>query len=73
MTRASSSLFHMDGARAYTVEIASQKARTSANVGVPTSAIEAMYREQPGQSRELNIGAKPEVDEMIAGISVPTA
>jgi uncharacterized protein GlcG (DUF336 family) len=47
---------HMDGARAYTVELASQKARTSANVGVPTGVIEAMYRERPGQSRESNVG-----------------
>jgi glc operon protein GlcG len=46
----------MDGARAYTVEIASQKARTSASVGVPTSVIEAMYRERPAQSRESNVG-----------------
>jgi glc operon protein GlcG len=46
----------MDGARAYTVEIASQKARMSASVGVPTSVMEAMYRERPGQSRESNVG-----------------
>ncbi len=44
----------MDGARAYTVELASQKARTSASVGVPTSTIEAMYRE-PTPSRESNV------------------
>lgn len=31
----------MDGARAYTIELASQKARTSASVGVPTGVIEA--------------------------------
>jgi glc operon protein GlcG len=48
--------FRMDGARAYTVELASQKARTSASVGVPTSMIEAMQRERPGQSRESNVG-----------------
>jgi glc operon protein GlcG len=46
----------MDGARAYTVKIASQKARTSASVGVPTSVIEAMYRESAAQSRESNVG-----------------
>jgi uncharacterized protein GlcG (DUF336 family) len=46
----------MDGARAYTVELASQKARTSASVGVPTSVIETMVRERPGQSRESNVG-----------------
>jgi glc operon protein GlcG len=44
--------FRMDGARAYTVELASQKARTSASVGVPTGVIEAMSR--AGHSRELN-------------------
>jgi glc operon protein GlcG len=46
----------MDGARPFTVEIASQKARTSANVGVPTSVIEMMVRENPAQSRESNVG-----------------
>ena len=46
----------MDGARAYTVELASQKARTSASVGVPTGIIEAMARERPGQAREANVG-----------------
>ncbi len=46
----------MDGARAYTVELASQKARTSASVGVPTGVIEAMARERPGQAREANVG-----------------
>ena len=46
----------MDGARAYTVELASQKARTSASVGVPTGVIEAMSRERPGQSGGSNAG-----------------
>jgi len=46
----------MDGARTYTVELASQKARASASVGVPTGVIEAMARERPGQSRETNVG-----------------
>ncbi len=48
--------FRMDGARAYTVELASQKACSSASVGVPTSAIEAMVRERPSPSRESTIG-----------------
>jgi uncharacterized protein GlcG (DUF336 family) len=46
----------MDGARGYTVELASRKARTSASVGVPTAIIEAMSRERPGHSRESNAG-----------------
>jgi glc operon protein GlcG len=46
----------MDGARAYTVELASRKARSSASVGVPTSVIEAMARERPSSSREPNAG-----------------
>ena len=46
----------MDGARSYTVELACQKARTSASVGVPTGVVEAMVRERPGQSRETNVG-----------------
>ena len=49
-------LSRMDGARAYTVELASKKARTSASVGVPTGVIEAMSRERPGQARESNVG-----------------
>jgi glc operon protein GlcG len=36
--------------------MASQKARTSASVGVPTSVIEAMFRDRPGPSREANVG-----------------
>jgi len=46
----------MDGARAYTVELASQKARTSASVSVPTSVIEAMSRAGAEHSRESNVG-----------------
>jgi glc operon protein GlcG len=46
----------MDGARAYTVELASQKARTAASVGVATGIIEAMARERPGPSRDSNPG-----------------
>jgi glc operon protein GlcG len=46
----------MDGARAYTVELASQKARTSASVGVATGVIEAMSRAGAGRSREPNVG-----------------
>jgi len=43
-------------ARAYTVELASQKARTSASGGVATSVIEAMSRAGAGQPRESNVG-----------------
>jgi uncharacterized protein GlcG (DUF336 family) len=46
----------MDGARAYTVELASRKARSSASVGVPTSVIEAMALERPSSSRKPNAG-----------------
>jgi uncharacterized protein GlcG (DUF336 family) len=46
----------MDGARAYTVELASQKARTSASVGVPTSVIEAMHPERPAQALGAKVG-----------------
>jgi hypothetical protein len=42
----------MGGACAYTVELAAQKGRISANVGVPTGVIEAMRRERPGQASE---------------------
>jgi glc operon protein GlcG len=46
----------MDGARAYTVELAAQKARTSASVAVPTGVIEAMQREHAAPSREPGAG-----------------
>ena len=46
----------MDGARACTVELACQKARTSASVDVPTGVVEAMARERQGQFRESNAG-----------------
>jgi glc operon protein GlcG len=49
-------LSRMDGARAFTVELAAQKARTSASVGVATGVIEMMYRERPAQSRESHAG-----------------
>src|SRR5260370_42691880 len=44
----------MDGARAYTVELASHTARTSASAGVPPSTTEPMYR-VPTSSRESNV------------------
>lgn len=34
----------MDGARQYTIDLASQKARTAASIGVPTRALEALNR-----------------------------
>ena len=46
----------MDGARAYTADLASRKARVSAMVGAPTSLIEAMAKDRP-QSPEMVAGA----------------
>jgi glc operon protein GlcG len=74
----------MDGARAYTVELASRKARSSASVGVPTSVIKAIDAGRGGfpvlhQERCAGAvgisGAKPEIDEIIAqaGIAVLAA
>ena len=37
----------MDGARAYTADLASRKARVSAMVGAPTSVIAAVAKDQP--------------------------
>src|SRR5690348_8868949 len=37
----------MDGARAYTADLASRKARAAALVGVPTSMIEAASKDRP--------------------------
>jgi glc operon protein GlcG len=39
----------MDGARAYTADLAIRKAQSSAAVGVPTSMLEALARERPMQ------------------------
>ena len=47
----------MDGARGYTVELASRKARTAAAVGVATSVITAMSRQSPGSASEAAVGA----------------
>jgi glc operon protein GlcG len=74
----------MDGARAYTVELASRKARSSASVGVPTSVIKAIDAGRGGFpvlheghcAGAVGIsGAKPEIDEIIAqaGIAVLAA
>ncbi len=60
----------MNGARAYTVELASRKARTAASVGVPTGVIEAMSRERPGQAGEANVGPGGEYQSSIKS-SVP--
>lgn len=42
----------MDGARAYTVDLATQKARTAAAIGVSTGVLESIYKDRPTQSRE---------------------
>lgn len=48
-------LRRMDGARTFSVDLATRKARASALVGAPTSVIEAMQRERPG-SPEMTVG-----------------
>jgi uncharacterized protein GlcG (DUF336 family) len=79
----------MDGARGYTTELASRKARTAAAVGVATSIITEMSRQSPGPTSDaagagglpilhenhcigaIGIsGAKPEIDDAIAGAGV---
>jgi uncharacterized protein GlcG (DUF336 family) len=40
-------LSRMDGARAYTVDLASRKARTAAAVGVGTAVLAALYKDKP--------------------------
>src|SRR3569623_2400072 len=47
----------MDGARAYTVELASRKARTAAAVGIATSIITEMSRQSPGPASDAAVGA----------------
>ncbi len=43
----------LDGARAYSVDLAIRKARTAAAVGVPTWVLEAMVRERPMQGQDV--------------------
>jgi uncharacterized protein GlcG (DUF336 family) len=47
----------MDGARAYTVDLATQKARTSALVGVPTAMVQA------AGGRDVTAGGLPVVSQ----------
>ena len=47
----------MDGARAYTIELASRKARTAASVGVATSIITEISRQSPGPAGDAAVGA----------------
>jgi glc operon protein GlcG len=46
-------LVRMDGARGYTVELASRKARTAAGIGVSTEVIENLHGDKPMQSRDF--------------------
>ncbi len=43
----------MDGARAYSVDLAIRKARTAAAVGVPTRVLEEMFRDRPMQGQDV--------------------
>jgi glc operon protein GlcG len=43
----------MDGARSYTVELATRKARTAAGIGVSTEVVENLYGDKPMQSRDF--------------------
>src|SRR3569623_3780683 len=47
----------MDGARAYTVDLASRKARTAAAVGVATGIITQVSLQSHGPAREAAVGA----------------
>jgi len=47
----------MDGARQYTVDLAIQKARAAANVGVLTSALEQLSRMRAGSGLANSVGA----------------
>jgi glc operon protein GlcG len=46
-------LVRMDGARGYTVELATRKARTAASIGVSTEVIEHLHGDKPMQSRDF--------------------
>lgn len=47
----------MDGARAFTIDLAWRKARTAAAVGVATGIITAMSQKSPGPASEAAVGA----------------
>jgi glc operon protein GlcG len=47
----------MDGARAFTVDLATRKARTAAAVGIATAIITEMSRQSPGPASEAAVGA----------------
>jgi len=48
-------LVRMDGARAYTVDLATRKARTSAAIGVSTAMLESMYAGKPAPAEMMTL------------------
>ena len=48
-------LIRMDGARAYTVDLATRKARTSAAIGISTAMLETMYAGKPSPAEVMTI------------------
>jgi uncharacterized protein GlcG (DUF336 family) len=60
----------MDGARAYSTDLAIRKARTAAAVGVPTRILEERFRDRPIQGQAMLAlagGAPATVDRACAG------
>ena len=60
----------LDGARAYSVDLAIRKARTAAALGLPTKVVEEITRERPMQGVEMlavSGGAPIMVDGVCAG------
>jgi glc operon protein GlcG len=60
----------LDGARAYSVDLAIRKARTAAALGVPTKVLEELTRERPMQGVDMlavSGGAPIMVDGLCAG------
>jgi uncharacterized protein GlcG (DUF336 family) len=62
-------LSRMDGARAYTVDLASRKARTAAAVGVGTAVLAALYKDKPPPAEMMTMpGGIPVLsDKLTAG------
>jgi glc operon protein GlcG len=46
-------LVRMDGARGFTADLATRKARTSSSLGVSTSVLEILYKDRPLSSQDL--------------------
>ena len=60
-------LGRMDGARAYTVDLATRKARTAAAIGVGTAVLAARYKDKPPPADTMTMpGGVPVLSDNLA-------